>query len=138
VLDGLTRSEEKHPEFDESGLLNTKATLVICPNHLTSQWCSEIAKFTDLKVTPLTTVDQIRTTTYGDIMDSGSCAIYIYRRAFIIVSTDFVIIPCQTFKNKNYFSLGCGKKKVSVSMAGLNKRNTLVAQYLLVGSSVWR
>jgi SNF2 family DNA or RNA helicase len=114
VLDGLTRSQEILPEFDESGLLNTKATLVICPNHLTSQWCSEIAKFTDLKVTSLPTVDQIRTTTYGDIMDS-----------------DFVLIPCQTFKNKNYFSLGCGKKKVSVSMAGLNKRNTLVAQYLL-------
>ncbi len=34
------------------------------------------------------------------------------------------------FKNKNYFALGCGKKKVAVNRPMLPKRSRLVKEYL--------
>jgi hypothetical protein len=36
----------------------------------------------------------------------------------------------QIFKNKNYFTLGCGKKKVPVSAPGLEKRDVLITELL--------
>ncbi len=90
----LSHNKEKLPEFDESGLFNTRATLgtvscrvlgiranstivVVCPNHLAQQWADEIKKYTDLKVQMYTTLEDIKGLTYGDIASAGTIQILL-------------------------------------------------------------
>jgi SNF2 family DNA or RNA helicase len=114
---GLTllsqNKEEKLPEFDEKGLFNTRATLVVCPNHLAQQWADEIKKYTDLNVILYTTLENIKSLTYGDVVSAG-----------------FVIATSTLFKNKSFFGLGCGNKKVTVSIPGVEKRAGHLIQHL--------
>eukprot|EP00029_Vermamoeba_vermiformis_P000823 TRINITY_DN11008_c0_g1_i1.p1 TRINITY_DN11008_c0_g1~~TRINITY_DN11008_c0_g1_i1.p1 ORF type:complete len:857 (+),score=187.90 TRINITY_DN11008_c0_g1_i1:110-2680(+) len=101
----LATQDKKLPEFDSNGLFNTKASLIICSSHIALQWASEIAKFTDLKVTQLTTIKEATEVTYGDIVNS-----------------DFVIVASPLLKNKPFLSLGCAKAIVSLAPKALKTR----------------
>lgn len=48
------------------------ALAVICPNHLAMQWRQEVSKYTALKVCMITTTEDLKTTTYGDIVNAGN------------------------------------------------------------------
>jgi hypothetical protein len=50
---------------------------VICPNHLALQWSEEISKYTNLKVSMITTSEDLRSTTYRDIVNSGKRSVFI-------------------------------------------------------------
>ncbi len=50
----------------------------------------------------------------------------------LLLFLGFVIVTSAIFKNKNYFTLGCGKKKVAVNRPMISKRSKLVKEYLEV------
>jgi SNF2 family DNA or RNA helicase len=93
------------PEFDENGLFNSKASLIVCSGHIAIQWASEIAKFTNLKVKQITNIQEATEATYGDIVNS-----------------DFVIVATPLLKNKQFLSLGCSKSIVSLAPKALKTR----------------
>ena len=88
VLIALTLSHPK--EFEELGFkdkkkIESKATLVISPNHLTKQWELEIEKSTvGLKVILITTKLQWKKVRYTDLMHAD----------FVIVSFQFLVNVC--------------------------------------------
>jgi superfamily II DNA or RNA helicase len=45
---------------------------VVCPNHLAQQWADEIKKYTDLNVILYTTLENIKSLTYGDVVSAGT------------------------------------------------------------------
>jgi SNF2 family DNA or RNA helicase len=73
---------------DNEPLLNSRATLIMSPNHLSNQWIREFAKTVNdeynLKVIPLMTKIHHDKTTYLDILDAD----------FIIVSYNFLGNEC--------------------------------------------
>jgi SNF2 family DNA or RNA helicase len=75
-------------------LFTSRATLVLCPNHLAKQWSDELAKATDLKVAVVTTIVQLRKFSYQDFVDY-----------------DVVIVSYQLLQNPNYFFLGSSVTK---------------------------
>jgi SNF2 family DNA or RNA helicase len=75
-------------------LFTSRATLVLCPNHLAKQWSDELAKVTDLKVATVTTIVQLRKFSYQDFVDY-----------------DVVIVSYQLLQNPNYFFLGSNAPK---------------------------
>jgi SNF2 family DNA or RNA helicase len=109
----LGKAREKLPDYNEKGLINTRATLVVCPNHLAKQWADEIIKYTQLSVVIYATLDDFNNTTYLDFIGAG-----------------FVIVTSAMFKNKNYFALGCGNKKIAVNRPMISKRSRLVQEHL--------
>eukprot|EP01127_Copromyxa_protea_P003356 TRINITY_DN13182_c0_g1_i1.p1 TRINITY_DN13182_c0_g1~~TRINITY_DN13182_c0_g1_i1.p1 ORF type:complete len:1050 (+),score=253.50 TRINITY_DN13182_c0_g1_i1:21-3170(+) len=82
----------------------SKATFINCPNHLCSQWASEIAKFAPtLKVCVITTVKQYRSYTTRDLCEA-----------------DVVLCSFQFLVNKNYIGGHNGK----ADLANLDKHGT--------------
>eukprot|EP00029_Vermamoeba_vermiformis_P008911 TRINITY_DN4297_c1_g1_i1.p1 TRINITY_DN4297_c1_g1~~TRINITY_DN4297_c1_g1_i1.p1 ORF type:complete len:1047 (+),score=234.72 TRINITY_DN4297_c1_g1_i1:95-3235(+) len=75
-------------------LFTSRATLVLCPNHLAKQWSDELTKVTDLKVAVVTTIVQLRKFSYEDF-----------------VNYDVVIVSYQLMQNPNYFFLGSSVAK---------------------------
>lgn len=83
----------------------SKATLIICPNHLVGQWCKEVEKVVKkehgIKVIPFYTKTHMNKYTYQDILDGD----------FIVTSFNFLKNQCflQPFvskisKSKSYFN----------------------------------
>jgi SNF2 family DNA or RNA helicase len=68
---------------------STKATLIICPNHLIAQWASEIEKHTEPKLTVLQipTMTQFKKFTYQQVLDA-----------------DIVLVTSNMLKGKNYIA----------------------------------
>eukprot|EP00029_Vermamoeba_vermiformis_P013986 TRINITY_DN896_c0_g2_i1.p1 TRINITY_DN896_c0_g2~~TRINITY_DN896_c0_g2_i1.p1 ORF type:complete len:954 (-),score=215.31 TRINITY_DN896_c0_g2_i1:65-2926(-) len=68
---------------------STKATLIICPNHLLAQWASEIEKHTEpkLNVLQIPTMAQLKKFTYQQVLDA-----------------DVVLVTSNMMKNKNYIA----------------------------------
>ena len=69
-------------------LFRTKATLVLCPNHLVKQWAQEAMSKTKLKVATIWTITMHRKITYQDIIDAD----------VVVVSINFLI-------NNNYMKV---------------------------------
>lgn len=58
----------------EEKIYRTKASLILCPNHLVAQWRSEIEKYCGKQMTVLviTTITHVKKYTSHDIIDAGS------------------------------------------------------------------
>lgn len=76
---------------------------VICASHIAMQWASEIAKFTDLKVTQLTNITEASEVTYGDIIDSGK-----------LINATVIVL---TISNRLHYRVGESSEKQAVHVA---------------------
>eukprot|EP00026_Physarum_polycephalum_P003972 Phypoly_transcript_03989.p1 GENE.Phypoly_transcript_03989~~Phypoly_transcript_03989.p1 ORF type:complete len:728 (+),score=155.12 Phypoly_transcript_03989:158-2185(+) len=85
---GMKQGENK------DDMMQTNATLVLCPPHLTKQWHEEIEKYTKPKmsVVSLANVNDVRAHTCLDI-----------------INADVVIVPFTLLENDNYQKLHEGK-----------------------------
>jgi len=74
-------------------LISSRATLVICPNHLVKQWEEEINKHRSraVSVYTLTTINHLKKLTYGAIQQA-----------------DIIIASSGLFKSTNYIHLETG------------------------------
>jgi hypothetical protein len=84
-------------EFTEDDIkkgepLPSRATLVLCPNHLAKQWQQEIEKVSDMKVALCSTINQLKSYSYEDFMNY-----------------DVVVFTYQLMQNPNYFYTGTSK-----------------------------
>lgn len=103
-----------------STVLKSKATLVVCPSHLTKQWNSEIKKVKkDLKTVLMLTKVNHDKITYREILDA-----------------DFVIVSTQFLSNFKYYGdifnsfYGSNKWNKKDNVTALNSRfNKLVSHY---------
>src|SRR3990167_4134980 len=75
---------------DDFPRFRTKATLVICPNHLVKQWMDEIKSKTNLKVESIISITQHKKLTYHTI-----------------VNTDIILISANFLASKSYFQVCC-------------------------------
>lgn len=92
--------------FDPSTkLLNSKATIIICPNHLCNQWIREVDKTIDSSynatVVSLLTKPQYDKCTYLDILDAD----------FVVVSYNFLANEC--YLDEWLKNLANGKKTLT-------------------------
>eukprot|EP00029_Vermamoeba_vermiformis_P008169 TRINITY_DN3745_c0_g1_i1.p1 TRINITY_DN3745_c0_g1~~TRINITY_DN3745_c0_g1_i1.p1 ORF type:complete len:745 (+),score=238.36 TRINITY_DN3745_c0_g1_i1:326-2236(+) len=85
--------------------LPTKATLIICPNHLTSQWITELNKSTKLNTVLLTTMKEVKEVSYSDILNA-----------------DVVVASMHLLKNPTYFALHAPGGKASMAGDAPDKR----------------
>eukprot|EP00029_Vermamoeba_vermiformis_P009184 TRINITY_DN4500_c0_g1_i2.p1 TRINITY_DN4500_c0_g1~~TRINITY_DN4500_c0_g1_i2.p1 ORF type:complete len:980 (+),score=214.26 TRINITY_DN4500_c0_g1_i2:150-3089(+) len=60
-------------------LIESRATLVMCPNHLSKQWQDEIERATDLKVFVINTITQLRALTYEKVRSEYDIIICVYQ-----------------------------------------------------------
>ena len=92
----------------------SKATLIICPNHLIEQWNNEIKKFSpSSKVIIISVKKQHMLITYRDVMESD----------FIIITTNFLTGKYYVninFVNKQYKSLS--SKQIKYSIKSVNEK----------------
>eukprot|EP01113_Clastostelium_recurvatum_P010115 TRINITY_DN14965_c0_g1_i2.p1 TRINITY_DN14965_c0_g1~~TRINITY_DN14965_c0_g1_i2.p1 ORF type:complete len:275 (+),score=51.06 TRINITY_DN14965_c0_g1_i2:38-826(+) len=81
----ITNAPNNNGAADLGQIFDSRATLVICPNHLVAQWQDEIKTATSppLRVAIITTASQHREVTYRDLM----------------VELDVVVVSFQYLKN---------------------------------------
>jgi hypothetical protein len=99
----LANPAGKLPKLDN--YLPTKATLIICPNHLTAQWITEVNKSTKLKTVLLTTMKEVKEISYNDILEA-----------------DVVVASMHLLKNPTYFALHAPGGKASMAADAPQKR----------------
>jgi hypothetical protein len=94
------------PDPTEKKRHQTKATLIICPNHLVAQWKSEIEKYCGKKMTVvvITTIVQVKKYTSQDIIDAGNVENSFHHVRVIILTyyLDVVLITYNLLGNNNY------------------------------------
>ncbi len=83
-------------------------SLVICPNHLTSQWIDEVSKSTSpkLKSVLLTTMKEVKEVTYSDILEAGKphYVSFVFISNFWDVSVEISIIPIWCRRQHTWLS----------------------------------
>eukprot|EP01105_Mastigella_eilhardi_P018303 TRINITY_DN4226_c0_g1_i10.p1 TRINITY_DN4226_c0_g1~~TRINITY_DN4226_c0_g1_i10.p1 ORF type:complete len:625 (+),score=96.04 TRINITY_DN4226_c0_g1_i10:393-2267(+) len=90
LLDNPAAKHVEQPKMRNRLLFPSRATLVLCPNHLAKQWVLEAEKHISpkLKVFVITTILQARKVTYKDLM-----------------TADLVVVSFQLLKNPNYLKM---------------------------------
>ncbi|KAL1407062.1 DNA (cytosine-5-)-methyltransferase dmt5 [Vanrija albida] len=79
---------QKAPEASPPGLIDSKATLIVVPGHLSKQWPSEIARFTGslFKTIVLQTVKDLQQTTIADFK-----------------AADVIVVASELFESEVYW-----------------------------------
>ena len=95
----------------------SKATLVLCPNHLAQQWQDEIVKNTSpsLSVVKITTIRELRSCTYGLLASAGKKYTTLVLEYIFLIFIDVVIVSYQFLKNSNYFLESCDDSHATIS-----------------------
>eukprot|EP00029_Vermamoeba_vermiformis_P006184 TRINITY_DN2356_c0_g1_i1.p1 TRINITY_DN2356_c0_g1~~TRINITY_DN2356_c0_g1_i1.p1 ORF type:complete len:823 (+),score=195.71 TRINITY_DN2356_c0_g1_i1:366-2471(+) len=85
----------------------TKATLVLCPNHLVDQWVKEVESHSEPKLTviQMTTIAQVKKITYQQIIDA-----------------DVVVVTYNLLKNKNYLAYPSHGTQIKMDAAAPHDR----------------
>merc|ERR1712110_552989 len=93
----------RSPTATKLSYFSSAATLVICPNHLVSQWKKEICTHTDLLVYSVATTPQHRKITYE-----------------MVIEADVVVVSARLFANETYNALARARTGRS-AVESLNK-----------------
>jgi SNF2 family DNA or RNA helicase len=80
VVLGLVLASPPKEKLDpHPTLIESRATLVLCPNHLSKQWQDEIARATNLKVHVINTIVQLRALTYEQVRSEYDVILCVYQ-----------------------------------------------------------
>jgi SNF2 family DNA or RNA helicase len=79
VLGLVLASPPKEKLDPHPTLIESRATLVLCPNHLSKQWQDEIARATNLKVHVINTIVQLRALTYEQVRSEYDVILCVYQ-----------------------------------------------------------
>eukprot|EP00029_Vermamoeba_vermiformis_P008910 TRINITY_DN4297_c0_g2_i1.p1 TRINITY_DN4297_c0_g2~~TRINITY_DN4297_c0_g2_i1.p1 ORF type:complete len:610 (-),score=224.30 TRINITY_DN4297_c0_g2_i1:18-1847(-) len=111
ILANPTDVDPDDVEQDEP--FKSRATLVLCPNHLAKQWQQEIEKVSKMKVALCSTINQLKAYSYEDF-----------------VNYDVIVFTYQLMQNPNYFYTGTSKSSYIKKRAAQTERPAWVTNQL--------
>ena len=77
---GLTLASPPKENLDpHPTLIESRATLILCPNHLSKQWKDEIERATNLKIYVINTIVQLRALTYEQVRSEYDIILCVYQ-----------------------------------------------------------
>jgi SNF2 family DNA or RNA helicase len=111
---------------EDTKLINSAATLIICPNHLCSQWEREIKKMIkkdkNIKVVKIFTKTHYKKVCYKDVIDADFVIIsfnFIGNDAFTIKYYDYTM--GRTYYKSDKFDINNVKKNLDITLEKLKK-----------------